>query len=169
MSPADWQLPLPDSISFNTDHGTSVKDVIGSGRPFLDENGNLRVKGTFASTPDAQKVRSLISEGHLRYTSVEFLRGAKNVLVGGAFVTVPANPEAIVLSAKAFSEQVDVIVKAASGGDLALMQAAHDAMVHLSGGAVCAGLSMDGTDGEADGSNSKHAHALALALKMATL
>ena len=59
LLPGDWQQPLPSVIPINVDHSKSVRDVVGSGRPFIDVNGNLRVKGVFASNPEAQHVRSL--------------------------------------------------------------------------------------------------------------
>ena len=68
----------------------------------------------------------------------------------------------MILSAKAaFSEQLDLVLKAATEGtDPAdMVRAIHDAAVHL--GAQC--QSMDGIDGEADGANK--AAALSLRLK----
>jgi hypothetical protein len=174
ISPSSWAQPLPESIPLNVNHSGDVSDIVGSGRPWLDADGNLRVSGTFASTPEAQHIRSLVAEGHLRSVSVEFLRrkGASgqpvNELVGGAFVNVPSNPEARVLSAKAaaFSDAVQYIVKS-GGGDAALLQAIHDASSHL--GASCAADwdeftdDSDLDDGEADGANK--AAALSLRLK----
>jgi hypothetical protein len=174
VSPKSWQLPLPDSIPFNTNHNGDVEAIVGSGKPFLDEDGRLMVKGTFSSSAAAQHIRGLVREGHLGTVSVEFVRGEKNILVGGAFVAVPSNPEARVISAKSFNEKLDTIVKSAGNGDMAMLQAAHDAIWHASGGAVCMGGyadpeadddSMDGESGEASGANSK-ALALALRLKM---
>lgn len=131
--PADsWAQPLPASIPLNVNHSSDVGDIVGSGRPWIDESGRLRVAGTFASTPEAQRIRALVAEGHLRTVSVEFLRRLGpngepvNELVGGAFVTVPSNPEARVLAAKGLEET-------ATGS--ALLQAIHDASLHL--GARC--------------------------------
>jgi hypothetical protein len=176
VSSKSWALPLPATIPINVDHSPSVSDVIGSGRPFLDSDGNLRVKGTFASTAQAQHVRSLVAEGHLRSVSVEFLRtkGADgqpvNELVGGAFVSLPANPEARVLASKAaFQAGLDAILSGKSMTDaVAMTQAIHDASAHM--GAQCVvpvglddDLSEDGDDGESDGANK--AAALRLRLK----
>jgi hypothetical protein len=129
-------------IPINVDHSKSVRDVIGSGRPFIDQDGNLRVKCTFSSGPEGQHIRSLVSEEHLRTVSVEFLRHKAangqpvNELIGGAFVLVPANPAAVMLSAKTFSDQLQQVIKAAAdGGDAAMVQAIHDAAAHL--GADC--------------------------------
>ena len=185
LSPDQWVQPLPDSVPINANHSADVADIAGSGRPWLDANGNLRVSGTFASTPLAQHVRSLVSEGHLRSVSVEFLRrkGTSgqpvNELVGGAFVNVPSNPEAIVLSAKseAFSAAVKAVIagKSVSDASDSMLQAIHDASVHL--GADCAAdweqdtddsESEDGDDGEDDGAN-KAFQLRALQLRMKAL
>jgi hypothetical protein len=175
VSPKSWKLPLPASIPINVDHSPSVSDVIGSGRPFLDADGNLRVVGKFASSAAAQHVRGLVAEGHVQSVSVEFLRrkGADgqpvNELVGGAFVSLPANPEARVLAAKSAAFQA--AVKAVVGGESvdsasnAMLQAIHDASVYLGAGCADVGmdLSEDGEDGADDGANK--ASALGLRLK----
>jgi hypothetical protein len=167
VSSKSWALPLPATIPINVDHSPSVSDVIGSGRPFLDSDGNLRVKGTFASTAQAQHVRSLVTEGHLRSVSVEFLRrkGADGQpvreLVGGAFVSLPANPEARVLASKAaFQVGLDAILsgKSLGDGDAAMLQAIHDAAGHLGAACIVAevpveDMSEDGEDGTSDGAN----------------
>lgn len=166
VSAKSWQLPLPASIPINVDHSPSVSDVIGSGQPWIDADGNLRVKGTFASSPAAQHVRGLVREGHVQSVSVEFLRRKSangepvNELVGGAFVSLPANPDARVLASKAavFQAGLDAILSAKSGGgDAAMLQAIHDAAGHL--GAECVkSVAFDDEDeqdedGAADGAN----------------
>lgn len=145
----DWRQ-LPQWVPINVNHSDSVTDVVGSGRPYFDSQGNLRVKGAFADTDAAQHVRALVAGGHVKSVSVEFLRHRDGTreLIGGAFVSLPANPAAQVLSAKAFSDAVRHIVKS-GGAEDAFLQAIHDASVHL--GAGC--LSMDGVDGAADGAN----------------
>jgi hypothetical protein len=180
VSAKDWEQPLPDSIPLNSDHNPSVHAVVRSGQPWLDADGNLRVVGKFASTPEGQHLRTLVNEGHVFSVSVEFIRNAAkgvNTLVGGAFVTVPANPEARVLSAKAFGDQLDRIVKAASAGaDVsAMLRAIHDAATHIDN-AICPGYAdpdhdgdvdpgMDGVDGADDGANK----CLALSLRLKAL
>jgi hypothetical protein len=72
LHPEDWAQPLPDTIPINANHSNDVSDIVGSGKPFIDNEGNLRVTGTFAATPLAQHVRTLVNEGHLRSVSVEF-------------------------------------------------------------------------------------------------
>ena len=141
--------PLPDHVPFDIDHGMTVQTTVGSGQPYYAEDGSLRVKGTFASTPLAQEVRTLVAEGHIRTTSVTFMAAervkdeksidhvVKAELLNGTFTPVPSNREAVVLSAKAFSAVVDEKVGARnSASDATKIQAAHDAMTDL--GALCA-------------------------------
>jgi hypothetical protein len=91
-------------------------------------------------------------------------------LIGGAFVNVPSNTEARVLSAKSrvFGAAVNAVVvegKSAEDAGNAMSQAIRDASVHL--GADRVGLdddlTEDGEAGEADGANK--AAALKLRLK----
>jgi hypothetical protein len=107
LRPEEWE-PLPEHITFDIDHGMSVASTVGSGRPALDERGNLVVRGTYASTDLAQTTRALVNERHIRTTSVAFLRKQdrktgkpRRELLNGAFVAVPANTAALVLSSKA--------------------------------------------------------------------
>lgn len=102
----NWIQPLPERISINANHSDDVADIVGSGRPFIDHQGNLRVKGTFASTEKAQNIRQLVTEGHLSSVSVECLRYKDGMreLTGGGFVKLPSNPEARVLASKSFKK-----------------------------------------------------------------
>ncbi|MEZ0366802.1 DUF6582 domain-containing protein [Mycobacterium sp. pUA109] len=108
LQPDEWKTPLPEHITFDSDHGMSVATTVGSGRPFINDDGQLQVRGTYASTPHAQNVRALVNEGHIRTVSVSYMTrkstkgaGAERELLNGAFVAIPANPEAVVLSSKA--------------------------------------------------------------------
>jgi hypothetical protein len=103
----EWRDPLPDVIPIKANHSRDIADIVGSGRPYIDSDGSLRVRGTFASTPPAQHVRTLVTEGHLGSVSVEFLRHPDGTaeLVGGAFVDIPSNPAARVLAAKSYQSQ----------------------------------------------------------------
>jgi hypothetical protein len=104
--------------------------------------------GSYSSIPRAQEVRTLVNEGHIRTTSVAFLTekaakgaGGKAVreLLNGAFVAVPSNREAIVLSSKGY-DALETETKAGarnSAADQEHLQAAHDELVAL--GASCAG------------------------------
>lgn len=137
LAPEDWQQPLPDHITFDVDHGMSVEKTIGSGEPSI-EDGKLIVRGTYSSLPRAQEVRTLVKEGHIRTTSVAFsskkstkdgVSRTTRELLNGAFVAIPANTEAVVLSAKAGARN--------STSDQKNLQAAHDAVVAV--GATCTG------------------------------
>lgn len=125
--------PLPDHITFDIDHGMSTATTVGSGVPRYDEQGRLRVKGTYSSIPRAQEVRTLVREGHIRTTSVAFMGAVreekdgvphivKAELLNGAFVPIPSNRESVVLSAKSYeekasSEPAPLCVKCASPTD----------------------------------------------------
>jgi hypothetical protein len=109
----EWKTPLPDHITFDIDHGMSVATTVGSGAPTLDGAGKMIVKGRWASTPLAQQTRALVNEGHIKTTSVAFLRlgtkaagGAKRELLNGAFVAVPSNTEALILNSKALQREL---------------------------------------------------------------
>lgn len=115
-----WEIPLPARIPINVDHKVGVLTTIGSAIPSLDMDGNLRVEGTFASTPAGQEVRTLVREGHIGTMSVEFLqywdededgqsKPGKRTLTGGAFTPIPANPKAVVLSAKSSLREDDIV------------------------------------------------------------
>lgn len=108
--PDEWKMPLPDHITFDIDHGLSVSSTVGSGTPYLHEDGTLRVKGTYSSLARAQEVRTLVGEGHINKTSVAVLnrttksaggeRRVERELLNGSFVAVPANRDAVILSSK---------------------------------------------------------------------
>jgi hypothetical protein len=177
LASSSWKQPLPGRISITVDHTGSVADVVASGEPYLASDGSLRLKGKFSSTEKGQQVRQLVVGGDIDSLSVEFLRSKSadgspvHELTAASFVLLPANPEARVLSAKAlaFGDQVDLVIKAAGDGDAAMLQAVHDAAVHL--GADCVDgivgldddLTEDGDDGADDGANK--ASALKLRLK----
>lgn len=144
--------PLPEHITFDIDHGMSTATTVGSGTPYY-EGDVLRVKGTFSSIPRAQEVRTLIREGHIRTTSVAFMGAVreekdgtphvvKAELLNGAFVAIPSNREAVVLSAKSFEEKADTsadpAIKAGarnSTKDSERLQSIHDLAVE--NGATC--------------------------------
>lgn len=144
----DWKTPLPDHITFDMDHGMSVAATVGSGVPRIEADGTLRVSGEYSSLQRGQDVRTLVNEGHIRTTSVAYFTppGAKGAgrktreLLNGAFVAVPSNREALVLSSKALSALEGETVAAKAGArnsakDAERMQAAHDLMVE--NGATC--------------------------------
>jgi hypothetical protein len=142
LLPEEWKQPLPSHITFDVDHGMSVATTVGSGVPSINDAGELVVAGTYSSLPRAQEVRTLVNEGHIKTTSVAFMTepsetkdGKKTTvreLLNGAFVAIPSNREALVLSSKG--------VKAGarnSAADASVIQSMHDAAVSL--GADCSG------------------------------
>ena len=141
LLPEEWKTPLPDRITFDADHGMSVASTVGSGVPTLNDAGELKVSGTYSSLARAQEVRTLVNEGHIRTTSVAFMTekspqkdGKGTVtreLLNGAFVAVPSNREALVLSSKGAKAGARN-----SKTDQAHIQAAHDSLA--SAGATCA-------------------------------
>lgn len=142
LLPEEWKQPLPDHITFDADHGMSVASTVGSGVPRIDEEtGNLIVSGTYSSLPRAQEVRTLVNEGHIRTTSVAFMTEPSETkdgkpgpkvreLLNGAFVAIPSNREALVLSSKsAIPTPAEIFGKAGarnSKSDMAHIQAIHD-------------------------------------------
>ena len=102
----EWQLPLPDHITFVNDHTHKVNSIVGSAIPTL-EDGKVMCRGTYATTQNAQDTRQLVKGGHLPNVSVAFRekRDSKSgkvtrELINGSFVVVPANPNAKVLASK---------------------------------------------------------------------
>lgn len=148
LKPEDWKTPLPDHITFDSDHGMSVATTVGSGTPEIDEStGNLIVRGTYSSLPRAQEVRTLVNEGHIRTTSVAFMHektqkdgkpATVRELLNGAFVAIPSNREALVLASKGLKAGARN-----SKADAEHLQAAHDHAV--AAGAQCAPAAKDGT------------------------
>lgn len=113
LYPDEWKRPLPDYITFDTDHGMSVPTTVGGGKPFINEKGQLQVGVGFSSLKNAQDTRTLVNEGIIRNVSVSYLerKGAngrpERELLGGSFVPIPANPEAVILSSKAAKNSHD--------------------------------------------------------------
>jgi phage head maturation protease len=66
--------PLPDSIPFHAFH--DFNDPIGRAVPFYDGDV-LKARGTFASTPRAQEIRTLVAEGVIGHTSVGFMAAVR--------------------------------------------------------------------------------------------
>jgi hypothetical protein len=153
LKAAEWITPLPDHITFDIDHAMNVAGTVGSGKPAIGPDGKMYVDGSYSSRPLAQEVRGLVNEGHIRTTSVAFLRKkdqksgtTRRELLNGAFVAVPANPNAVILASKAFDpEHDDTDVKAGarnSTSDASRLQQIHDLSVE--NGAMC-----ETTDGKA--------------------
>lgn len=139
--------PLPDHITIDVDHAMTVEKTVASGRPYYDGDV-LKFEGTYASHPLAQMVRSLVDEGHIRTMSVAYMSGVFEVdekdgrphlrkaeLLNAGIVGIPANREALITASKSLAgatEEPEVKAGARhASADLALMQAAHDALVKL--------------------------------------
>jgi hypothetical protein len=92
----------------------SVPLTAGSGKPSIDAQGRLIVKGTFAGTPHGQLVRQLVNEGHVWQASVTYLEHkqpggrVKREVLNGTFTGVPANPNAVVLNSKSFKGEANM-------------------------------------------------------------
>ncbi len=137
----EWKMPLPEHVTFDTDHGMSVATTVGSGAPTLNDAGELRVSGTYSSIPRAQELRTLVNEGHIRTVSVAFMtekstqKDGKQVsvreLLNGAFTPVPSNREALVLSSKGMKAGARN-----SASDMKHVQGIHDHAAAM--GADCA-------------------------------
>lgn len=105
--------PLPKSIPIHVNHQfMDVAKVVGRGEPYYDGD-TLKVRGVFASTPDAQMVRTLVAEGMVQTMSVGFHQPTRDTkdgvprvvsadLIEASFVSVPANTDALVTMAKSF-------------------------------------------------------------------
>jgi len=137
----DWKTPLPEWITFDSDHGMSVATTVGSGEPTFNDAGDIVVSGTYSSLQRAQDVRTLVNEKHIRTVSVAFMsepstekgapKGAKvRELLNGAFVAIPSNREALVLSSKGMKAGARN-----SASDMEHVQAMHDHCVAL--GCAC--------------------------------
>lgn len=184
----EWITPLPERITIDADHGMSVATTVGSAVPYFDNMGRLLITASFSSIPRAQEVRTLIREGHVSSVSVAALTDSskkagtqKRELLNAGVVAIPANPDAVILDSKSEkggvtikvtpvldTQALDTIVatiKAATpggGSDHALLQAIHDASVHMGANCAecmqCAALAMAPTadpTGSSDGANTK--------------
>lgn len=141
--------PLPDHITFDTDHSMTCDSVVGSGVPSYAEDGTLRVKGSYAQDERSQIIRQKVLDGHIRTTSVTFMaatreKDAKGVdhvtkaeLINGTFTPVPSNRESVVLASKSIlaHELAEKVGARNSASDAEVIQSMHDALVGL--GATC--------------------------------
>lgn len=107
----EWELPLPEQITFVNDHTHKMASVVGSATPEL-VGGKVICKGEWSATATGQDTRLNIK--HVPYTSVAYRekrdRKAGTVsreLINGSFVVVPSNPRAKVLASKGFDELDD--------------------------------------------------------------
>lgn len=169
----DWITPLPDRLPLDIDHGMSVADTVGSFHPYFDGDV-LMMDAYFASTPQAQHVRTLVNEGHISTVSVAFMTHKDKKSAGEPFrellnagvVNTPSNRDAVILQSKGMdlaeferklSELLGIKSVEISGETV---QHVHDMAVEH--GAECTVSDEDST-GEDDGANK--AAALRLRLK----
>jgi hypothetical protein len=164
----EWKQPLPARIHIDGDHGRTLEKTVGSAVPRIEGNRVIG-KGAYASTEYAQMVRRLVNEGHIDKLSVTYGEtkdkdgNIQRELFNAAFVAIPANPEAVVLSSKAFADEGKKAARdflaalkqfGASGNNPVthdgMVQAIHDAAYHL--GAQCAS-DIEADDGEDESAN----------------
>lgn len=127
---------LPETIPVNMDHDMTTDGLIGTGTPRI-EDGVVKLSVEFTDEPEAQRIRRLVNKGHIKATSVEFLRrtntdtkGVKTTtreMIGAAVTNYPANPNAVILSSKAGARH--------SSADMKHIQGVHDSASAL--GAAC--------------------------------
>lgn len=100
--------PLPASIPVHLDHTMRASSVVARGRPYY-RGGVLMIDATFASTTDAQEVRTKVADGTLDSLSIVFLGSewrdvdgvrtcVKGELLAADIVSVPSNRGARILS-----------------------------------------------------------------------
>lgn len=107
--------PLPASIPIHAYH--DWENPVGRAVPVY-ENGVLKARGFFASTPRAQEIRTLVAEGVIGHTSVGFMKARREwdesgqiplvvaaELLEASFVSIPSNRQAAVLMAKAYGDR----------------------------------------------------------------
>jgi hypothetical protein len=164
----EWKQPLPARIHIDGDHGRTLEKTVGSAVPRIEGNRVIG-KGAYASTEYAQMVRRLVNEGHIDKLSVTYGEtkdkdgNIQRELFNAAFVAIPANPEAVVLSSKAFADEGKKAARdflaalkqfGASGNNPVthdgMVQAIHDAAYHL--GAQCAN-EIEADSGKDEGAN----------------
>lgn len=141
--------PLPASIPVHAFH--DFHDPVGRVVPEYDGEGRLVGRGFFASTPRAQEIRQLVTDGVIGHSSVGFMAAQRSKAADGdgppqvtsaellevSFVSVPSNRDAAVLMVK----ELDAAVKAGarnSAKDSERLQSIHDYAVE--NGAVCPGV-----------------------------
>jgi HK97 family phage prohead protease len=133
--------PLPASIPIHAFH--DFHDPVGRAAPYYDASGVLRARGTYASTPRAQEIRTLVAEGVIGHMSVGFMGATRDEkdgqvhitgaeLLEASFVSVPSNREAALTLAKEYVEKAGA---RNSATDAERLQAIHD--LATANGAKC--------------------------------
>jgi HK97 family phage prohead protease len=115
-------------------HAEHFGELVGSGRPYY-EGDVLYIDGQFASTPKAQQIRTLVTEGHLAHMSVVFMAAKRDTsgkvptitqgeLLAVDFAPIPSNRDARVLAARSFDRHQTSL-------SLRARKVAHDAQMAL--------------------------------------
>lgn len=136
--------PLPKRIPIDVDHGIGTEKTVGSGVPYY-EDGVLKIKGTFASTPLGQETRALVTEGHVGFMSVMYMNAVYEIdekdglphlrrgeLLNAAITPVPSNRQAAITASKSQKAGARHSTK-----DAERIQGIFDHVVQL--GAICPG------------------------------
>lgn len=107
--------PLPESIPIHLDHTMSAATVVARGRPYYSGD-RLMVEAAFASTPDAQAVRTKVQAGVLDSLSIVFIGKqwetidgvrtcVRGELLAADIVSVPSNRGARILSMRDLNQR----------------------------------------------------------------
>lgn len=120
--------PLPTWIPIDIDHGMTVLSTVGSGTPAYEGEALKLHDFSFASTPLAQDVKTLVDEKHIRKLSVAFLNAVRETdeedgkthirsaeLLNAAIVAIPSNREANILVGKSLRTHPLTVAKAVAG------------------------------------------------------
>lgn len=111
--------PLPASIPIHAFH--DFGDPVGRAVPRYESDGRLTARGVFASTPRAQEIRQLVTEGVIGHMSVGFMGATRTTSDDGAvhitgaelleasFVSVPSNRQAALVMAKQHQAKTGIL------------------------------------------------------------
>lgn len=112
-----WRTP---SIPVHAGHSFKVESLVGRCSPYYDASGTLLVDGTFGGSALAQATRAQVLDGTLDSMSIVFTGANKRTgsdgtteitsgeLVACDFVTIPSNPDAVVLAARGLAPVMTV-------------------------------------------------------------
>src|SRR5215212_2940821 len=117
LMPDEWELPLPEQITFVNDHTHKMASVVGSARPTL-EGAQIIARGTWAETDNAQDTRKIVRGKHVNHVSVAYREkrnhksgSVSRELINGSFVVIPSNTDARVLASKDFTDELSTETK----------------------------------------------------------
>lgn len=126
----EWKSFTQERYPLDIDHGMSVKDTVGSFRPYFDGQ-KLMMEANFAPTGSAQEVRKLVTPDeagirHIQGVSVVFMVDKtkksgtpRRELLNAGIVCIQSNRDAVILASKAASAIKDAVSGASEdGGEL---------------------------------------------------